>query len=64
MVENSNKDNLKVIKDTFSNKSGNLERLKKITIAVGKLFNEYVHSQRGFAEGVLQVILFKVFCFK
>ena len=37
---------------------------QKIIIAVRKLFNLRAHSWREFAEGILQVVLFRVFCFK
>ena len=39
VVKISNRENLKVIKNTLANKSGNLKNFKKIIIAVGKLFN-------------------------
>ena len=48
----------------LSNKSGNPEKLPKIIIAVRKLFNYCAHSSQGFAGGSLQVVSFKVLCFK
>ena len=53
-----------MIKNTLPNKSRNPESLKKIIIAVGKPFNQCVHSWWGFAEGTLQLVLFKLLCFK
>ena len=50
-----------MIKSIFPNKSW---KLPKIIIAVGKLFSSCAHSWWGFTEGVLQVILFKVLCFR
>ena len=38
-VEDSNKENLKVIKNILPNKSGNPETLKKIIITVRKFFS-------------------------
>ena len=51
-----------MVKNTLPNKSGNPESKnpRKIIIAVGKLFNLCAHSWWGFAEGVLEVVLFKV----
>ena len=62
VVEKPNKENLKAAKNTLSNKSRNFDSLKKIVIAVGKLFKSYVYSWQAFAEVVLQVISFTVFC--
>ena len=64
VVETSNKENLKVIKNTFPNKSGNSENLKKIIRAVRKFVDKRAHSRRGFAEGILKVVFFTVLCFR
>ena len=64
VVETSNKENLKVIKNTLPNKSGNSENLKKIIRAVRKFVDKRAHSRRGFAEGILKVVFFTVLCFR
>ena len=48
-----------MIKNTLSDKSRNPETIKRI-VTVRKLFNLCAHSWRGFAMGVLQVVLFVV----
>ena len=45
-------------------KSGNSESLKKVIILVRKLPSLCAHSWRGFAEGVLEVALSTILCFK
>ena len=54
---------LKVIKNTLLDKLENPESLKKIA-TVRELFNKCSHSLPGFAEGILQVVLFTVSWFK
>ena len=53
------KENLNVAKNTLRNKSGSLKKQ-----SVGKLFNYCAYSWQGFAEGLLQVVLFTGLCFK
>ena len=52
VVEESNKENFKVIKNTLPDKSGLLKNLKKVIIAVSNYC------------GVLEVVLCTVLCFK
>ena len=49
-----------MIKNNSPDKSGNPESLKKVIATVQKLLNQYVHSWQGFAEGILQFVLFTV----
>ena len=60
IVKKSSKENLKVIKNTLPSRSGNPENFKK------ESYNRWKcgHSWEVFGEGVLQVVLFKDFCFK
>ena len=53
VIEKSNYGDLKVIKNTLPNTLGNPKNVK-----------EYSHGCRGFAEGVLHVVLFSILCFK
>ena len=63
VVEKSNEDNLKVIKYTLPNKSGNPESLKNnhSNQKALQLMYTYVAS---ICESILQVILFMALCFK
>ena len=45
-----------MINNTLPDKSENPE----VIATVRKLFNQCAHSWRGFAEGILQVVLFTV----
>ena len=53
-----------MIKNNSPDKSGNPESLKKVIATVEKLLNQDVHSWQGFAEGILQFVLFTVLWFK
>ena len=48
----------------FEREITKLWKAQKIIVTVRKLFNQYAHSWRGFAEGVLQIVLFTVLRFK
>ena len=52
-----------MIKNTLLDKLENPESLKKVA-TVRELFNKCAHSLPGFAEGILQVVLFTVSWFK
>ena len=57
IVEKSDKENLKVIKNTLANESGTSWKPKKIIIVVRKVFNKCAYNWWGLAKGVLLVIL-------
>ena len=42
----------------------NQKKPQKTIIVVGKLFKQCVYVWRGFAEGVVQIVLFTILCFK
>ena len=57
IVEKSDKENLKVIKNTLANESGTSWKPKKIIIVLRKVFNKCAYNWWGLANGVLLVIL-------
>ena len=48
----------------MSNKTGNPKKPQKIIVAAGKLLNLCAQSWWGFAEGVIQFVLFTILWFK